>query len=70
MFCYTGGFSLHAALGGATRVTSIDLAAPAIAGLERNLVLSNLPPADARARRDRAFEFFNHARAAAAAGIL
>ena len=53
VFCYTGGFSLHAALGGATRVTSIDLAAPAIAAIERNLVLSNLPVDGPRARRDR-----------------
>ena len=44
LFCYTGGFSLHAALGGATRVTSVDLAAPALAGLERSLALSGLPP--------------------------
>jgi 23S rRNA (cytosine1962-C5)-methyltransferase len=44
LFCYTGGFSLHAALGGATRVTSVDLAAPAIAGVTRNCELSGLPP--------------------------
>jgi len=43
LFCYTGGFSLHAALGGATRVTSVDLAAPAIAAIEHNLALSKLP---------------------------
>lgn len=43
LFCYTGGFSLHAALGGATRVTSVDLAAPAIAAIENNLALSQLP---------------------------
>jgi 23S rRNA (cytosine1962-C5)-methyltransferase len=43
VFCYTGGFSLHAALGGATRVTSIDIAAPAIAAIARNLELSGLP---------------------------
>ena len=49
LFCYTGGFSLHAALGGATRVTSVDLAAPAIAAIEQNLALSKLP-ADAHER--------------------
>ena len=49
LFCYTGGFSLHAALGGATRVTSVDLAAPALAGLERSLALSGLS-ADAHER--------------------
>jgi len=43
LFSYTGGFSLHAALGGATRVTSVDLAPPAIAGLARNLALTGLP---------------------------
>jgi 23S rRNA (cytosine1962-C5)-methyltransferase len=43
VFCYTGGFSLHAALGGAARVTSVDLAAPAIASLARNVELSGLP---------------------------
>jgi 23S rRNA (cytosine1962-C5)-methyltransferase len=43
LFCYTGGFSLHAALGGATRVTSVDLAAPAIAAIESNLAHSQLP---------------------------
>ena len=43
LFAYTGGFSLHAALGGATRVTSVDIAPPAIAGIEKNLALSGLP---------------------------
>jgi 23S rRNA (cytosine1962-C5)-methyltransferase len=43
MFSYTGGFSLHAALGGAERVTSVDLAAPALAALRENLALSGLP---------------------------
>lgn len=43
LFAYTGGFSIHAALGGASRVTSVDIAAPAIAGLDRNLALTGLP---------------------------
>jgi 23S rRNA (cytosine1962-C5)-methyltransferase len=43
LFCYTGGFSLHAALGGAASVTSVDLAATAIAGVARNCELSGLP---------------------------
>jgi 23S rRNA (cytosine1962-C5)-methyltransferase len=63
VFCYTGGFSLHAALGGALRVTSIDVAAPAIAAIARNLELSGLP-AD---RHERiaidAFDFFEQAAA-------
>src|SRR6185295_3375488 len=45
LFSYTGGFSLHAALGGAARVTSVDIAAPAIATLGRNVALSGLPEA-------------------------
>jgi 23S rRNA (cytosine1962-C5)-methyltransferase len=49
LFAYTGGFSLHAALGGATRVTSVDIAPPAIAQLEHNLALSGLA-ADAHER--------------------
>nr|MBA3539089.1 class I SAM-dependent rRNA methyltransferase [Deltaproteobacteria bacterium] len=42
LYCYTGGFSIHAALGGAARVTSVDLAAPAIAALTQNLARSGL----------------------------
>src|SRR5207344_2004237 len=47
LYCYTGGFSLHAALGGASHVTSVDIAAPAIAGLAHNLALSGLAPQEA-----------------------
>jgi 23S rRNA (cytosine1962-C5)-methyltransferase len=61
MFAYTGGFSLHAALGGATRVTSVDIAPPAIAGLERNLALTGLAAeAHERIAID-AFEYFARA---------
>ncbi|MCX5741326.1 MAG: class I SAM-dependent rRNA methyltransferase [Proteobacteria bacterium] len=45
LYCYTGGFSIHAALGGATRVTSVDIAAPAMAALAENLERSRLDPA-------------------------
>jgi 23S rRNA (cytosine1962-C5)-methyltransferase len=62
-FAYTGGFSLHALLGGASRVTSIDVAAPAMRGLERNLALSELAGAAHEAAVADAFEFL--ARAAA-----
>jgi 23S rRNA (cytosine1962-C5)-methyltransferase len=63
LFSYTGGFSLHAALGGATRVTSVDIAAPAIAALERNLELTGLA-ADAHERvAIDAFDFLTRARA-------
>jgi 23S rRNA (cytosine1962-C5)-methyltransferase len=63
LFAYTGGFSLHAALGGATRVTSVDVAAPAIAAIERNLAHAQLP-ADAHERvAADAFEFLARAHA-------
>jgi 23S rRNA (cytosine1962-C5)-methyltransferase len=44
LFSYTGGFSIHAGLGGARRVTSVDVAAPAIAAAAENLTLSGLDP--------------------------
>jgi 23S rRNA (cytosine1962-C5)-methyltransferase len=63
VFCYTGGFSLHAALGGATRVTSVDIAGPAIAAIENNLRHSSLPTdAHERVTSD-AFEFFTRSKA-------
>lgn len=42
LFAYTGGFSIHAALGGASRVTSVDLAAPAVETIARNVAHSGL----------------------------
>ncbi|HEY5949528.1 MAG TPA: class I SAM-dependent methyltransferase, partial [Kofleriaceae bacterium] len=63
LFAYTGGFSLHAALGGATRVTSVDIAGPAIAAIEKNLTLSGLATeAHERVAAD-AFEFLERAAA-------
>ena len=61
VFAYTGGFSLHAALGGATRVTSIDIAAPAIAAIEHNLELSSLPTGAHERLAIDAFAFFERA---------
>lgn len=61
VFCYTGGFSLHAALGGATRVTSVDIAAPAIASLATNVRLSRLPAEVSEGVTADAFDFFARA---------
>ena len=62
LFAYTGGFSIHAALGGATRVTSVDLAAPAIAALEHNLALSAAcPPTRTSASAGDAFDYLARA---------
>lgn len=48
LFAYTGGFSVHAALGGARRVTTVDVAAPAVRAAEHNFALNGL---EARAHR-------------------
>lgn len=45
VFAYTGGFSLYAARGGAPAVTSVDIAAPAMAAAERNFALNQALPA-------------------------
>ncbi len=58
VFCYTGGFSLHAAIGGATRVTSVDIAAPAIATLAHNAALSGQSPEHHEGVTADAFDFF------------
>ncbi len=63
LFSYTGGFSLHAALGGATAVTSVDVAAPALAALEANLALSGLPAAPHERIAEDAFEVLARAKA-------
>jgi 23S rRNA (cytosine1962-C5)-methyltransferase len=39
-FCYTGGFSVHAALAGAEQITAIDASAPALEMLQANLALA------------------------------
>ena len=44
LFSYTGGFSVQAGLGGAARVTTVDVAAPAIEAAQRNFTLSGLVP--------------------------
>jgi len=44
LFAYTGGFTVAAAAGGATRITSVDAAAPALAMLRRNLALNGFDP--------------------------
>lgn len=43
-FAYTGGFSVQAALGGAARVVSVDLAAAALATARRNFAENGLDP--------------------------
>ncbi|HEY2406274.1 MAG TPA: class I SAM-dependent methyltransferase [Polyangiaceae bacterium] len=45
LFCYTGSFSVYAALGGASHVTSVDLSARALARGKANFELNQLDPA-------------------------
>jgi 23S rRNA (cytosine1962-C5)-methyltransferase len=44
LFSYTGGFSLAAALGGAVKTTTVDIAGPAVEAAQRNFKLSGLNP--------------------------
>ncbi len=41
-FCYTGGFSVYAAQGGAASVTSLDISKPALALAEKNIAKNHL----------------------------
>ncbi len=44
MFSYTGGFSVYAGMGGASRVASLDIAAPAIEFSNENWLSNGLSP--------------------------
>jgi 23S rRNA (cytosine1962-C5)-methyltransferase len=44
LFSYTGGFSVAAALAGARRVVSVDIAAPAIESARENFILNGIDP--------------------------
>jgi 23S rRNA (cytosine1962-C5)-methyltransferase len=62
LFGYTGGFSVAAALGGARRVTTVDLAKPAIDAAARNLVRSGVDPEKHELVAADAFAFLGAAR--------
>lgn len=64
LFSYTGGFSLAAALGGATRVSSVDIAKGAIEGARDNFAANGL---DTAAHAFVAADAFEHLAACAAA---
>jgi 23S rRNA (cytosine1962-C5)-methyltransferase len=55
VFCYTGGFTLAALAGGATRVVSVDSSAGALALARENLALNALPADRAEWREADAF---------------
>jgi 23S rRNA (cytosine1962-C5)-methyltransferase len=62
LFGYTGGFSLYAAAGGATRTDTVDAAAPALAAARRNFERNGLDLSAAAFHAGDAFEFLEQAR--------
>ncbi len=65
LFAYTGAFSVSCAAGGASQVTSVDIAAPAIEAAARNVLHNALPPSVHQGVAQDVFEFLE---AAARAG--
>ena len=61
LFGYTGGFSVHAALGGASHTDTVDLAAPAIEAARRNFERNGLPLTNAGFHVGDAFAFLEDA---------
>jgi len=57
LFSYTGGFSIAAALGGATKVTSVDTAAAAIDGARDNFALNGVDPSGHEFAAEDAFAY-------------
>lgn len=64
LFAYTGAFSVSCAAGGASGVTSVDIAAPAVAAAARNVALNALPGALHEGVAQDAFEFLDEAKRA------
>jgi 23S rRNA (cytosine1962-C5)-methyltransferase len=62
LFAYTGAFSLYAALGGARRVTTVDIAAPAIAAARENFTLNDVDPNAHEFAAADVFEYLESAR--------
>jgi 23S rRNA (cytosine1962-C5)-methyltransferase len=61
LFGYTGGFSLHAALAGASRTDTVDVAAPAIEAARRNFAANGLSIDNAGFYAQDGFEFLAQA---------
>ena len=65
LFAYTGAFSLHAALGGAKSVTSVDAAGAALDAARDNFALNGVDPDLHELAESDAFEFLERANSAA-----
>ncbi len=61
LFGYTGGFSIYAGLGGALKVTTVDIAPNAIKASELNWQINHLPAENHEAICEDAFEFVSEA---------
>ncbi|GLT75770.1 hypothetical protein SLA2020_474690 [Shorea laevis] len=59
--CYSGGFALNAARGGAVSVTGIDTSLPALELAKENIVLNNMDPERISFLREDAMEFMKAA---------
>jgi len=61
LFCYSGGFSLAAASGGAREITAIDNSTAALAALERNAARNGLSPDAIQTQRQDLFAWLKQA---------
>jgi 23S rRNA (cytosine1962-C5)-methyltransferase len=61
LFGYTGGFSVHAAAGGAAATDTVDLARPALEAARRNFALNDMPADRHRVQAQDAFVFLERA---------
>ncbi len=61
LFSYTGGFSVAAARAGATRVTSVDIAAPAMQRARDNFTLNGLEPSQHEFLAEDCYEYLARA---------
>ncbi|XP_048429791.1 ribosomal RNA large subunit methyltransferase I isoform X2 [Pyrus x bretschneideri] len=61
MFCYSGGFALNAARGGAANVMGVDSSLPAIELAKENVVLNNINPQRITFLKEDASEFMKGA---------
>ncbi|GMY33138.1 ribosomal RNA large subunit methyltransferase I isoform X2 [Fagus crenata] len=59
--CYSGGFALNAARGGALNVTGVDTSLPALELARENMVLNNMDPGRISFLREDAIEFMKGA---------
>ncbi|KAF5477224.1 hypothetical protein F2P56_003888 [Juglans regia] len=61
IFCYSGGFALNAARGGAVNVTGVDTSLPALELAKENIVLNDMDPRRITFLREDAMEFMKGA---------